>query len=154
MQEPELTPYPVAGDDGSDNFFGLFYPVDEKALEEWAKVTNFMMGGLGFSVEEPDITTNFRGFLLIMYGNNWEKRILCCTTMVIEQLKSLIPGFCKLTDYQKTQWAEHFDIWPPSALRVQLRGLAESRVFLEKEKAPGLLRRWGGNSAHQTYILL
>ena len=40
MPEPELTPSPVAGDDGSDNFLGPFYRVDLEALEDWAKVTN------------------------------------------------------------------------------------------------------------------
>ena len=58
MPEPELTPWP--GDDGSDNFLGLFYLMDVEALEEWAKVTNFMMGVLGFSVDEPEFTANFR----------------------------------------------------------------------------------------------
>ena len=71
MPDPELTASPVADDDGSDNLSGLFYRVDVEVLEEWAEVTNFMMGGLGFSVEEPEITTNFRDFLLIMHGNNW-----------------------------------------------------------------------------------
>ena len=110
--------------------------MDVQALEEWANVTNFMMGGLGFSVEEPEITTNFRDFFLIMYGNNWEKRFLRYTTMVIEQLKALITGFCKLTNYQEAQWAERFDSWPPSILRVQLKKLAESGGFLEIYKAP------------------
>ena len=66
IPEPELTSYPVAEDDGSDNFLGLLYRVDAEALEKWANVTNFMMGGLGFSVEEPETTSNFRNFLLIM----------------------------------------------------------------------------------------
>ena len=51
MPEPELTPSPVAGDDGSDKFLKLFYRIDVEALEKWAKVTKFMMGGLGLSVE-------------------------------------------------------------------------------------------------------
>ena len=113
MPEPELTPSPVAGDDGSENFLGLFYRVDVEALEEWANLTNFLMGGLGFSVEEPEITSNFRNFLLMMYENNWEKRILRYNTMNKEQLKALITGFCKLTNYRKTQWAVRFDSWPP-----------------------------------------
>ena len=129
IPEPELTLSPVAGDDGSDNFLRLFYRVDVEALEEWAKVTNFMMGGLGFSGEEPESTTNFRDLLLIMYGNLWEKRSLCYTTMVIEQLKALITGFCKLTIYRKRQWAKRFNSWPPSTLRVQLKALAESGGF-------------------------
>ena len=118
MQEPELIPSPVAGDDGSENYCGLFYRVDVEVLEEWANVTNFMIGVLGFSVEEPENTTIFRDFLLIMYGNNWEKRILRHTTLAIKQLKVLITGFCKLTSYQKTQWEELFDSWPTSTLRV------------------------------------
>ena len=34
MPEPELTPSPLAGDDGSDNFLGLFYTMDVEALKE------------------------------------------------------------------------------------------------------------------------
>ena len=62
MPEPELTPSPVAGDHGSEKFMGFFYRVDVEALEEWVDVTNIMMGGLGSSVEEPEITSNFRDF--------------------------------------------------------------------------------------------
>ena len=99
MPEPELTPSPVAGDHGSDNFLGLFYRVDVKALEEWANVTNFLMGGLGFKVEEPEITSNFRDFLLIMYRKYWEKRIFRCTTRIIGHLEAVMTGFCKLTNF-------------------------------------------------------
>ena len=48
MPDSELTRSAVAEDHGSDNFLGLFYRVDVEALEEWANVTNFMMGRLGF----------------------------------------------------------------------------------------------------------
>ena len=94
MTEPELTPSPVAGDDGSDNFLGLFYRVDVEALEEWAKLTSFMMGGLGFSVEDTEITTSFRDFLLIMYGKKWKRQIFRLTTVVIEQFRALNTDFC------------------------------------------------------------
>ena len=47
MPEPELFPFPVVGDPGSDNFLGLFYQVDVDALETWAKTTKFMSGSLG-----------------------------------------------------------------------------------------------------------
>ena len=104
-----------------------------EALEDWANEGNFMMGGLGFYVGEPDLKSTFHDFFLIMYGNNREKRILRHSTTIIEQSKALITGFCKLTKYQKTQWAEKIDSWPPLTLRVQLNGLAESWGFLEKE---------------------
>ena len=73
IPEPELTTSPLAGDDWSDNLSGLFYRVEVEALEEWANITNFMMGGLGLSVEEPEITSNFCDFFLIMYRKIWEK---------------------------------------------------------------------------------
>ena len=101
IAEPQLTPSTVAGHNGSDNFLGLFYQVAGEALQEWVNVANFMMGGLRFSVEDPKIKSNLRNFLLIIYGNNWEKRILRYTTIIIEQLKALISGFCILTNYQK-----------------------------------------------------
>ena len=47
IPEPELTHSPIAGDHGSDNILGLFCLKDVEALEEWAKVTNFIMGVLG-----------------------------------------------------------------------------------------------------------
>ena len=97
MPEPELTPSAVAGDDGSDKFLRLLYHVDVEALEKWAKVTNFMTDGLGFCVEELEITTNVRDFLLKIYSSNWEKRNLCYTTRVFEQLKAIITVF--LIDY-------------------------------------------------------
>ena len=47
MPDPELTPSPVAGDDGSKKFLRLFCRKDVEAPEEWANVTNFfMMSGL------------------------------------------------------------------------------------------------------------
>ena len=82
--------------------------MDADALEEWANVTNFMIGGLGFSVEEPEITSKFRDFFLFMYGTYWEKQILPYITTVMDQINFLIVGFRKLTNYQKPGWAERF----------------------------------------------
>ena len=129
LPQQGMTPSPLAPDENNDNFLPLHYQVDVEALEEWATVTKFKMGGFGFPVEEPKFTASFRDFLLIMYGSNWEKQILRCTTLVIEQLKALITSFCKMTTYQKTQWVEQFDSWPSSTLRVQLKGLEESGGF-------------------------
>ena len=44
-----------------------FYRADVEALEEWANVLNFKTGYLGFSVEEPEITSNIHEFFLIRY---------------------------------------------------------------------------------------
>ena len=85
MPEPELSPSQVVGDPSSDTFLGLFYRVDVEALQEWAKVKNFMIGGLGFSVEKPECTSNFRDFFQILKGMNWEKRNFRYTTMMKEQ---------------------------------------------------------------------
>ena len=70
MPEPELTPSTVAGDDGSYSFLLQFLPHGCRGSGRVAKVTNFTMGSLGFSIAAPEITTNFRDFPLIMYGQN------------------------------------------------------------------------------------
>ena len=70
MPEPELSPSAVAGDPSTDKCFELFYGVDVDPLENWAKNTNFMAGRLEYSVEEPEVTKDFREFLTIMSGNN------------------------------------------------------------------------------------
>ena len=137
---------------GSITSWAFFYRVQVETLKEWANATNFMTGGLRFSVEEPEITTNFRYFLLIMYGKIWEKRIFRYITMVIEQLKALITSFCKLTDYHRTQWAERFDSWPHATLRVQLDRLVESGGFLEIEWAPLVYFVGGVELAHITLV--
>ena len=62
MPEPELSPFPVAGDLGSDNCLGLFYRVEVDALETWAKNSNFMSGSFRYSVEQPEVTEDFRDF--------------------------------------------------------------------------------------------
>ena len=70
-----MTPSPVAPDEDNDNFLGLYYRVDVEALDEWAPVTIFMRGSIGFVVQEPETTDDFKQFLITMYGSNWEKRI-------------------------------------------------------------------------------
>ena len=87
-----MTPSPVVPDEDHDHFLGLYYRVDVEALDEWATVTSFMRGSIGYVVQEPDITDNFKQFLIIMYGSNWEKRVLSYQTMIIEQLYALITG--------------------------------------------------------------
>ena len=137
MPEPELTPSQVAGHDGSINFKGFFTEWTWRLSKSGLLQPTLWLGGLVFSVEEAEIATKFRDFLLFIYGNIWEKRNLSYITMVTEHLKALITSFCKLPKYHKTQWAERFDVWPPSTLRVQWKGLAESGRFLETDYAPG-----------------
>ena len=101
MPEHEFYSSPVVGDSESDKLLGLFYRVDVEALEGWSNVTHFMIGSLGCSTEEPENTSKFRDFLLIMYGNIWEKQITRYTNIIVEEMKALITGFCKLTNTKK-----------------------------------------------------
>ena len=133
MPQEEMTPSPVVPDEDHDHFLGLYYRVDVEALDEWATVTSFLRGSIGYVVQEPEITDNFKEFLIIMYGSNWEKRVLSYQTMIIEQLYALITGYSKLTSGIKRAWLAQFDSWSPSQLRVQIKGLAESGGFLEVE---------------------
>ena len=96
MPQQEMTPSPVAADEGNDNFLELIYRVHVEALDEWATVTSFMRGSIEYFVQEPEITDDFKQFLMRMYGSNWEKRVLSYQTMVVEQLVALITGYSKL----------------------------------------------------------
>ena len=133
MPQEEMTPSPVVPDEDHDHFLGLYYRVDVEALDEWATVTSFMRGSIGYVVQEPEITDNFKQFLIIMYGSNWEKRVLSYETMIIEQLYALITGYSKLTSRLKWAWLAQLDSWSHSQLRAQIKGLAESGGFLEIE---------------------
>ena len=97
ISEPELSPFLVAGDHRSDNFLKLFHRVEVEVVEEWADVKSCKMGGLGFSVEEPEVTSNFCVFLQLMNGKVCEKPIIRYTTMILEQLKATKTSQCKLT---------------------------------------------------------
>ena len=128
-----MTPSPVAPDEGNDIIQGLLYRVDIEALDEWAKVTSFMRGSIGYVVQEPDIIDDFKQFLILLYGSNWEKRVLSYQTMIIEQLYALTTGYSKLTSRIKRAWLAQFGSCTPSQLRAQIKGLAESGGFLEIE---------------------
>ena len=131
MPQQEMTPSPVATDEDNDNFLGLYYWVDVEALDEWATVEILMSGNIGFVVQEPVVTDDFKQFLITMYGSNWEKRVLSNQTMIIGQLYVLITGYSKVTSRLKQAWLAQFDSWTPSQLRAQIEGLVESGGFLE-----------------------
>ena len=76
LPQQEITPSPVAPDEDRDNFLGLYYRVDVEALVEWATVTSFMRGSIGYVVREPEFIDDFKQFLIRMYGSNWEKSVL------------------------------------------------------------------------------
>ena len=133
MPQQEMTPSLVAPDENHDNFLRLYYRVDVEALDEWATVTSFMRGSIGYVVQEPKITDDFKQFLITMYGSNWEKRVLSNQTMIVEQLYALINGYSKFTSRIKRASLAQFDSQSSSQLRAQIKGLAESGGFLETE---------------------
>ena len=133
MPQEEMTPSPVVPDEDHDHFLGLYYRIDVEALDEWSTVTSLMRGSIRYVVQEPEVTDNFKQFLIIMYGSNREKRVLTYQTMIIEQLYARITGYSKLTSRIKRAWLAQFDSWSPSQLRAQIKGLAESGGFLEVE---------------------
>ena len=133
MPQQEMTSSSVVPDENHDNFLGLCYRVDVEAIDEWATVTSFMRGSIGYVVQEPEITYDFKQFLIRIYSPNWEKRVLSYQTMIVEQLYALITGYSKLTSRIKRAWLAQFDSWTPSQLRAQINGLSESGGFLEIE---------------------
>ena len=128
-----MTLSPVAPEENNDNVLGLYYRVDVKPLNDWVTVTQFMKGSIGFVVQEPEVTYDFRQFLIIMYGSNWEKRVLGYQTMILEKLYALITEYGKLTSRLNRAWLNQFNSWSLNQLRAQLKGLAESGGFSEIE---------------------
>ena len=133
MPQQEMTSSPVAPNEDHDNFLGVYYRVEVEALFDWATVTSFMRGSVGYVVQEPEITDDLKQFLIRMYGSNWEKRVLSYQTMVFEQLYAPITGYSKLTSRIERAWLAHFNYWTPSQFRAQFKGLAESGGILEIE---------------------
>ena len=132
-RQQEMTISAVAPDESNDNFLGLCYPVDVEALNDWATVAHLMKGSIGFVVQEPEVTDDFKQFLIIMYGSNCEKRVLGYQAMIIEQLYALITGYGQLISRRKRAWLNQFDSWSPNQIRSQLKGLAKFGGFLEIE---------------------
>ena len=133
MPQQEMTPSPVAPGEDNDNFLGLYYRVDVEALDEWASVTSFTRGSIGYVVQQPEITDDFKQFVITMYGSNWEKRVLSYQTMIVEQLYALNTEYSKLSSRIKRAWLAQFDSWPSSRIRAQTKGLAESGGLREIE---------------------
>ena len=118
MPQQEMTPSLVAPHEDNDKFFGLYYRMDVGALNDRATVTNLMKRSIGFVVQEAEITDDFKQFLIIMYGFNWEKRVLGYQITIIEQLHVLITGYSKLTSPLKRFQLDQFDSLTPSQFRA------------------------------------
>ena len=73
LPEQKMTPSPVAPTQNNDIFLGLIYRVNAEFLNDWATVTQLMKENIGFVVQEPDVTEDFKPFLIIMYGSNGKK---------------------------------------------------------------------------------
>ena len=98
---PADCPSSEAADSANDNFLGFYHRLDAEALKDWTNVTLFVRGSIGFEVKKSDVTDNLKQFLIIMFGQIWEKRKLGYKTMIIQQLYSLITCYGKLTSRQK-----------------------------------------------------
>ena len=130
LPQPEMTPSLLAPQQSNDIFLGLYYRVNVEALNDWATGTRFMKWSSGIVVQEPEITDDYKQFLIIMFGSNWEKRVLVHQTMIIEQLYALYTGYGKLTRRLKRVWLDQFDPCSRTVFRAQIKGLAESGGFL------------------------
>ena len=80
LSEPELTLPPVAPNEKNDTFFGLCYRLDYEVFNDWASVTRLKRVTIVFAVQEPDITDDFKQFLINMYGLNWQKKLVAYLT--------------------------------------------------------------------------
>ena len=68
-----MTTSPVVPNENNDSFLGIYYRVDVESLNDWATVTQIMRESIGYVVQEPEVTEDFKQFSIIMFGSNWEK---------------------------------------------------------------------------------
>ena len=85
LPEQEEAPSPVDPNENDDNFLALFHRKDVASLNDWATVTQFKRRSIEYVVQESDVTEDFKDFLIIMYGLNWEKKVLTYQAMIVEQ---------------------------------------------------------------------
>ena len=83
LAEPELISSTVAPDGDNNHLLGLYYRVEFEVLNNWTNFTLFMRGSIGFEMEKPDVTDNSTQFLINLYGQKSEKRILAYQTLII-----------------------------------------------------------------------
>ena len=107
--------------------------MEVEALNDWATVTSFIKGSIGFFVEEPEITDDFKQFL-IMCGINWEKRVPGYQMIIIEQLHALISGYSYLTSRLKRIWLEQFDCGSRAFFGLKLKGSRSLEDFWNSNK--------------------
>ena len=82
LPQQGMTPSPVAPDENNENFLSLYCRVDVEALNDWTTATHFMKGSIEFVVQEPEATHDFKEFLIILTGSNWEKGVLGYRTAI------------------------------------------------------------------------
>ena len=124
-----MTPSLVASDETDDNFLGLFYCVDVQSLNDWPNVTPLTRASIDYVVQEPDVTEDFKHFPFIIYGSNWEKKILAVESTIIEQHYALITGYGKLTSCMKRIWMNEFNSGLQIRFGLKLRSLPSPEAY-------------------------
>ena len=120
-----------AADPANDNFLGFYHRLDAQALKDWTNVTLFMRGSIGFEVKKSDVTDNLKQFLIIMFGQIWDKKK---TWIQDDDYPTVIFAnnmLWQVNQSPKTTSLDQFDSWILSQLRAQLTGLADSGGFIE-----------------------
>ena len=89
-----------------------------------------MRGSIGYVVQEPEVTDDFKQFLIIFV---WLQLGEESSQLPNNDSRTNICSYSKLTSRIKRAWLTPFDSWTPSQLPAQIRGLAEPGCFLEIE---------------------
>ena len=104
------SPQPQLGH--APNFMGFFTADDITELEKWAVDAQKLRGTPDLRLEEPEISANFKTFLKVIWGHQWElKFIQSAGEVLICKLRAHLAGYNLLTSFNRRQWLRLLPAW-------------------------------------------
>ena len=82
-----------------------FYTPDDLAeLEQWAVDSRAAKSNSELRVQEPEISRKSKVFLRVMWGQQWDHKLLRQSGEVLcDQLRAYLAGYNKLTGFNRRQ---------------------------------------------------
>ena len=128
-----LSPVWELPDDGT-SFLNYYKCANVLELKNWATETRARMSEEVYVVEAPMVSQSFWAFLQYFHGQQWEIKFLkTAAGFLFDQMLAYIVGYPRLTSLSRNLLRRSFDGWSASEKAENLRILAESGCFLERE---------------------
>ena len=111
---PPGVPFPPQGSPLGDlpSIMGFYTMDDISELEQWSVDARAVRGDPSQREEKPENLGNFKLFLRLFWGAQWQLKLLRCSGEVIFcQLKAYLAGYNSLTSFNRRLWLRLFPAW-------------------------------------------